>query len=238
MSAQLQVGDNLLTAYFQRYRVEDDLSSMAGELLTKLEGDSRPESYFSSLSLADQFAILEWHLQLSRELAIERDIGVSINVHNSLVEHEEDRRRFVDLLARYQHPVTLEFTESYPMPRVTIANALLREIRELGHLSALDDFGTGHNRMSLLIDFDFDVVKIDRSLSASVALNPERQRLMTLLFQYLEVLGKDHVVEGVEDESVHRLLVDAGFTKFQGFLFHRPVPVAGVLNISFDGADR
>ena len=238
MSAQLQVGDNLLTAYFQRYRVEGDLSSMAGELLTKLDDDASPESYFSSLSLADQFAILEWHLELSVELAIERDIDVSINVHNSLVEHEEDRRRFIALLAKYRNPVTLEFTETYPMPGSAISNALLREIRELGHLSALDDFGTGHNQTSLLTDYDFDVVKIDRSLSATLASNPQRQRLMGLLFQYLKALGKDHVVEGVEDEIVHRLLVEEGFTNFQGFLFHRPVPVAGVLNISFDGADR
>lgn len=238
MSAQLQVGDKLLTAYFQRYRVEGDLSSMAGELLTKLDDDASPESYFSSLSLADQFAILEWHLELSVELAIERDIDVSINVHNSLVEHEEDRRRLIALLAQYRNPVTLEFTETYPMPRSAISNALLREIRELGHLSALDDFGTGHNQTSLLTDYDFDVVKIDRSLSATLASNPQRQRLMGLLFQYLKALGKDHVVEGVEDEIVHRLLVEEGFTNFQGFLFHRPVPVAGVLNISFDGADR
>lgn len=238
MSAQLQVGDKLLTAYFQRYRVEGDLSSISGELLTKLDDDASPESYFSSLSLSDQFAILEWHLELSVELAIERDIDVSINVHNSLVEHEEDRRRLIALLEQYRNPVTLEFTETYPMPGSGISNALLREIRELGHFSALDDFGTGHNQTSLLTDYDFDVVKIDRSLSATLAANPQRQRLMGLLFQYLKALGKDHVVEGVEDEIVHRLLVEEGFTNFQGFLFHRPVLVAGVLNISFDGADR
>lgn len=238
MSAQLQVGDNLLTAYFQRYRVEGNLSSMAGELLTKLDDDASPESYFSSLSLADQFAILEWHLELSVELAIERDIDVSINVHNSLVEHEENRRRLIALMAQYRNPVTLEFTETYPMPHSAISNALLREIRELGHFSALDDFGTGHNRVSLLTDYDFDVVKIDRSLSAALASNPQSQRSIGLLYQYLKALGKDHVVEGVEDEIVHRLLVEEGFTNFQGFLFHRPIPVAGVLNISFDGADR
>ena len=238
MSAQLQVGDNLLTAYFQRYRVEGNLSSMAGELLTKLDDDASPESYFSSLSLTDQFAILEWHLELSVELAIKRDIDVSINVHNSLVEHEENRRRLIALMAQYRNPVTLEFTETYPMPHSAISNALLREIRELGHFSALDDFGTGHNRVSLLTDYDFDVVKIDRSLSAALASNPQRQRSMGLLYQYLKALGKDHVVEGVEDEIVHRLLVEEGFTNFQGFLFHRPIPVAGVLNISFDGADR
>lgn len=238
MSAQLLVGDNLLTAYFQRYRVEGNLALMKGELLTKLDGDANPESYFSSLSLSDQFAILEWHLELSVELANERDIDVSINVHNSLVEYEEDRRRLIALLANYGNPVTLEFTETYPMPGSVISNALLREIREIGHLSALDDFGTGHNRTSLLTDYDFDVVKIDRSLSATLGTNPERQRLIGLLFKYLEVLGKDHVVEGVEEDVVHRLLVEEGFTNFQGFLFHRPVPVAGVLNISFDGADR
>lgn len=237
MTAQLKVGETRLTAYFQRYHIEDEPSSICGELLTKVDTSAMPESYFSNLEISEQFAILKWHLDLSVDVSAERSVDVSINVHNSLVEDESDRRRFIDLLSRYSTPVTLEFTETYPMPGITIANPLLREVRELGHRSALDDFGTGHNRMSLLTDFDFDVVKIDRSLSATAALNSERQRLLSLLFQYLDVLGKDHVVEGVEDEQVYRVLRDAGYSTFQGFLFHRPVPVEEFVNRSLEGAD-
>lgn len=230
MSEQLQVNDETLTAYFQQYRSDDQCGVIQGELLTKLEAGEKPGAFFSSLSRVDQFAILAWQLELSVDLAAERDISVSINVHNSLLEFDEDRHRLIELLSRFDNPVTLEFTETYPMPPMEIANPLLQEIRELGHHSALDDFGIGYNQMSLLMNYDFDSVKIDRSLSATLASNPERQRLMTLLFRYLDVLGKRHVVEGVEKEVVHRFLVETGFSTFQGFLFHCPSLVSDILS--------
>jgi EAL domain-containing protein (putative c-di-GMP-specific phosphodiesterase class I) len=124
------------------------------------------------------------------------------------------------------------------MPIMESSNRFLRELRALGHLSALDDFGTGHNGMSLLTDYDFDVVKVDRSLLTNLLTSSERQRSINLLVQLLDVLGKRHVVEGIENEEVHRYLVDAGFTTFQGFLFHRPEPVAQLLAEASMGVER
>ena len=92
--------------------------------------------------------------------------------------------------------------------------------------------------MSLLTDYDFDVVKIDRSFTANLLKNPERQRMMKLLFQLLDVLGKQHVVEGIENEEVHEFLVDIGFNIFQGFLFHRPEPVEALLAARSVGAKQ
>lgn len=238
MESWLQVGEVRLEAYFQRYRLEFDDDLVWGELLTKPEGHDAPEAYFSQLSLADQFEILEWHLRVSGRMAASLKSTISINVHNSLVEHEDDRRRFLEILSATPAKVMLEFTEHYPMPEMESSNTFLREIRELGHLSALDDFGTGHNGMSLLTDYDFDVVKIDRSLTKNLLKSAERQRMMKLLSQLLEVLGKQHVVEGIEDEEVYKYLVDIGFNTFQGFLFHRPEPVEGLLAARSVGAEQ
>lgn len=228
MEPWLQVGDDRLVAYFQRYHVENEPEMVCGELLTKPDGHRTPESYFSQLSIVDQFAILEWHLRVSVVLADSFNASVSINVHNSMVESQDDQRRLMRLLAAHSVPVTLEFTESYPMPMVDASNRLLKEIRELGHRSALDDFGTGHNGMLLLTDFDFDLVKIDQSLSMDSAASIAKQRTLRLLVRILDVLGKDHVVEGVESDDVYRLLLASGFETFQGFLFHAPEPVADV----------
>ena len=238
MESWLQVGEVRLEAYFQRYRLEFDENLVWGELLTKPEGHDAPESYFTQLSLADQFEILEWHLRVSGRMAKSLKSTVSINVHNSLVEHERDRRRFLEILSKTPAKVMLEFTEHYPMPDLESSNTFLREIRELGHLSALDDFGTGHNGVSLLTNYDFDVVKIDRSLTGNLLKNPERRRMMKLLFQLLDVLGKQHVVEGIEDEKVHKFLVAIGFTTFQGFLFHRPEPVEALLAARSVGTEQ
>jgi EAL domain-containing protein (putative c-di-GMP-specific phosphodiesterase class I) len=46
----------------------------------------------------------------------------------------------------------------------------------------------------------------------------------------LDVLGKKHVVEGIEDDEVHRLLCQAGFSTYQGYLFQRPEPLAAALD--------
>ena len=83
--------------------------------------------------------------------------------------------------------------------------------------------------MSLLTDYDFDVVKIDRSLVFDIANRVEKQKTVKLINQMLGVLGKRHVVEGVDDDEVYRLLKKAGFTTFQGYLFHRPEALEDVV---------
>jgi EAL domain-containing protein (putative c-di-GMP-specific phosphodiesterase class I) len=128
--------------------------------------------------------------------------------------------------------MTLEFTESYPMPSSDVSNAFLRDIRDLGHTSALDDYGSGADSRDLLNDFDFDIIKIDRSLVLGLDSSTAMQQEMARIACALAELGKDHVVEGVETIEVFDLLEAAGFTTFQGYLFLPPVPVSEMLEAS------
>lgn len=224
-----------LAAYFQRYFVEGEeprvLSpdprrfSIEGEILTRLANSMDPAKYFSRLAVRDEFAVLKWQLKLKDELFGLTNAGVSINVHSSMVESGANRERFMSAIAKSKVPATFEFTQTYAMPPVVISNALLADMRRLGHRTAMDDFGMGLNGMSLLTDYDFDIIKIDRSLTADLPERQDKREVLALLHRMLEVLGKDHVVEGVETEEVHRILRDAGFNVFQGFLFHRPEPI-------------
>ena len=236
MQTNLELDGTRLEAWFQHYEMEG--SVLAGEILTRPCTAVDPETYFADLGVVEQFSVLEWHLGLSRVIADVLGASVAINIHNRLVESEPDRDRFIDLIAANETPVTLEFTETYPMPPVEVANRMLREIRECGHRSALDDFGAGLNGMSLLTDYDFDVIKLDRSLILDLAIRPEKQRTMKILAQMIEVLGKSHVVEGVETEDVHRMLIDAGFRNFQGYLFHRPQPLVELIDAQRGGVNR
>lgn len=224
-----------LAAYFQRYFIEgetprvlsSDLArfSAEGEILTRLANLTSPAKYFSRLAVRDEFIVLKWQLRLKDELFRLMNAGASVNVHSSMVETGANREKFLSAIAASSAPATFEFTQSYAMPPVRVANALLAEIRSMGHRTAMDDFGMGLNGMSLLTDYDFDIIKIDRSLTADLREREEKREVLALLFRMLEVLGKGHVVEGVESEQVHGILLDAGFTVFQGFLFHRPEPI-------------
>jgi len=228
VDTQLEVAGDQLVAWYQRY--ETPSLRFTGELLTRPDSLLGPEEYFNRSKIAPLFEILEWHLGLVAELHHDHEVDLSINIHNSMVDADTDRDRFLEIIGREDHPVTFEFTETCPMPPVDISNRLLRSIRELGHRSSLDDFGAGFNGISLLADYDFDVVKIDRSLLTDIETQPQKQQAMRLLARTLDVLGKSHVVEGVENEAVHQILLEAGFSVFQGYLFHRPEPLLGLIS--------
>ena len=207
---------------FQQYACSKEPDLRRGELLSRPAGHDRVEEFFAGLDYPQHLAILTWQLELKERFSAASGCRMSINVDNALLDTEEQRAALLDLISRFPTPATFEFTETHPMPPVETSNRLLRAVRDMGHMTALDDFGTGLNGMSLLTDYDFDVVKIDRSLVFDIASRVEKQKTVKLINQMLQVLGKRHVVEGVDDEEVYRLLRKAGFTTFQGYLFHRP----------------
>ena len=218
-----------LVPYFQRYTCVAQPDVVAGELLSRPTSGQAPEIVFGNLGMEDQFQVLEWQLRLQQLLHEELGAHVSINVHNRVVEEEASRRRFLDLVSGACAPATFEFTETYPMPPVMTSNLFLNSLRMLGHSSALDDFGSGLNGMSLLTDYDFDVIKIDRCLILDLGHRPEKRKTLRLMLEMLEVLGKQHVVEGVETDEMFRILQELGYETFQGYLFGRPLPVAELL---------
>lgn len=220
----------LIEPFFQQYICSSDSDLLRGELLSRPFGHSHIEAFFDQLTYGQQVRVLEWQLGLKDRFTTATGCRVAVNVHNSLLATEDQRAAFLALVSRYPVPTTFEFTETYPMPPADVSNRLLRDLRELGHLSALDDFGTGLNGMSLLTNYDFDIVKIDRSLVFDIRSRVEKQKTVRLIAQMLDVLSKHHVVEGVDDDDLFALLKEAGFTTHQGFLFYEPEPLANVFD--------
>ncbi|MFZ8911333.1 MAG: EAL domain-containing protein [Candidatus Nanopelagicales bacterium] len=225
-----------LTPYFQPYLLLDDPERVTGEILSKPDVSRQTEEFFTSLSVDDQFDILAWQIRLQHVMHDHMGAHVSINVHNRVVETEEARARFLDLVAQASAPTTFEFTETYPMPPVGASNHLLRDIRTLGHASALDDFGTGLNGMSLLTDYDFDIIKLDRSLVFDLPSRAEKRKTLRLVREMLQVLGKAHIVEGVETDEVLDILKELGFRSFQGYYCGMPAPLASLVAPPTEGA--
>ena len=123
------------------------------------------------------------------------------------------------------------------MPPPELMNPLLKVLRDFGKRSALDDFGTGFNGMSLFVDFDFDVVKIDRSLIVDIETRPAKLKVLGLIGQMIDTLGKEHVVEGVETQSQSDKLRACGFHTFQGYLWHRPEPIEAFFEMRYQALE-
>jgi EAL domain-containing protein (putative c-di-GMP-specific phosphodiesterase class I) len=227
--AQCTVAGLDVGMHFQRFVFSKEPARLQCELLSRPSGGLGVEDFLAGLSTDQHLDLLTFQLQVKERLAAAVGMSTTINIHNSVVESVAHRDRFLQIVAEYPAPTVFEFTETYPMPPVGVSNRLMRDLRELGHQSALDDFGIGLTGMSLLTDYDFDVVKIDRTLICDIDTRVEKYKTLLLVRQILTVLGKDHVVEGVESKEVLEMLAEAGFNTFQGFLFDRPSSVENLL---------
>lgn len=181
--------------------------------------------FFHRLAPAERFEIFDAQNHLADQLFAATRITSSINLDNELVESEDFRTQVLQSIEGANAPTIYEFTEVHPMPPSELMNPIFKVLRDAGKRSALDDFGTGFNGMSLFVDFDFDIVKIDRSLIVDIDVRPVKLKVLRLICEMIETLGKEHVVEGVETPSQLNKLRECGFHTFQGFALHRPDPV-------------
>ncbi|MFI5493655.1 putative bifunctional diguanylate cyclase/phosphodiesterase [Actinoplanes sp. NPDC051859] len=117
--------------------------------------------------------------------------------------------------------LTLEVTETALIHGGAAVRALA-ELRALGVPVALDDFGTGHSSLGLLQTVPVDVLKVDKSFTASVTQAGRHAVIAAALVQVSGGLGLAAVAEGVETveqaDELHRL----GYRFAQGNLFGEP----------------
>lgn len=228
---KIQLRGFTLEPYFQLYKNLDDANAMSGELLTRLESGQSSYELLKDLSINEHLELIHWLIRNSNRLQKNFGLHCSINVDNNVVIEQRTRNEFLRISEVANRSTTFEFTETHAMPEATVANAMFRRLRDQGHACALDDFGTGLNGMTLLSDYDFDIVKVDRILTIDIDVRPEKLRVLNLLCQMISTLNKSHVVEGVETQEIFDLLVGAGFRVFQGFLLDLPKPISE-LNVS------
>lgn len=217
--------------YFQLYKNLDDEEAHAGELLTRLENGDSTFELLKTFTEVEHFSLLEWLVETSNILLENEGVHSSINVDNHLVIEENFRQEFLRIASLSDPATTFEFTETHAMPDAAVANRMFRQLRDEGHTTALDDFGSGLNGMTMLTEYDFDIVKVDRVLTLDIDLRPEKSKVLSLLYEMVTALNKSHVVEGIEKPEVYELLVESGYRVFQGYLFDKPKPIS-TINVS------
>ncbi len=118
--------------------------------------------------------------------------------------------------------ITFEFTENEQILDRAHLKTIVETYRRHGFLTAIDDLGAGYAGLSLLADFQPDILKIDRALIDGIDASAARQIIVRGLLDMAKHLGLSIVVEGVERIEEMAILRQMGVRYFQGFLFARP----------------
>lgn len=163
-------------------------------------------------------------IELASRLGLDRRLN--INFLPNAVYHPEACLQ-VTLAAAAEHGfprdlITFEFTEDEQIVDRRHLRSIVDTYRRHGFMTALDDFGAGYAGLSLLADFQTDVLKIDRMLISGIHADPSRQAVVAGVLLIAEKLGMSVVAEGVEtaEEACH--LMGMGVYRFQGYFFARP----------------
>ncbi|MBC7918686.1 MAG: EAL domain-containing protein, partial [Rhodoferax sp.] len=118
----------------------------------------------------------------------------------------------------------LEITESTLIQDSATFLESLQRLSAMGIKISIDDFGTGYSNLSYLQRFAVHKLKIDRSFVMRMQNGPEDRAIVQAIIQMAKSLKLTTTAEGIEDEAVRHLLMEAGCDQGQGYHFSRPLP--------------
>ena len=168
-------------------------------------------------------------LRRAVEAAVHWPAGTTVNVNASgrEIERPQYAAEVAEALATSglaPERLVIEVTESSVGADSTEGLATLERLRALGVRIALDDFGTGYSSLSRLGRLPIDIIKVDRSFVAEIGPDVTAAPLVVAVCALARATERVVVAEGVEHPHQVEVLVRAGCTEGQGFLFGRPGP--------------
>ena len=118
--------------------------------------------------------------------------------------------------------IMFEFTENEKFRDIAHLQRIVDEYRRQGFLTALDDFGAGFAGLSLLANFQPDLIKIDMDLLRGIDRDRARQVITAGILSIARQLGIEVIAEGIETQAEFATMRELGANLFQGYYFARP----------------
>lgn len=152
-----------------------------------------------------------------------------VDVNLSVIQcmHPEIIKNIEETLEKYGVPrsmVNLEITETASAQSYAMLQTRLNELHSNGFTISLDDFGTGFASVEYLINYPFDVVKLDKSLVWAYMSTKKYEPILQHYMPMLHSLGAEIVAEGVETVEMVRALKALGCDFLQGYYYSKPIP--------------
>ncbi len=212
--------------------------TIGAEALTRLYDDVRgfiSPAYFIPLleekgmiHMVDLFVLEEVFKFQKRAIEEGKEvvpISVNFSKNTLMIDYLTDFIR--DLYHKYPIPdglIQIEITETISTMEHITVNKIANTLRGMGFSVAMDDFGTNYSNMSVLTQFEFDAVKLDRSLILGVETNKKSEAILRHTISMLKELGIETIMEGIETAEQVEILKRFGCEIVQGYFYGRPEP--------------
>ncbi|UIP29094.1 cyclic diguanylate phosphodiesterase [Photobacterium sp. TLY01] len=152
-------------------------------------------------------------------------INISPGQCNNLLFYQ-DCVSFISAFPEGKVKLVAELTEREFIQDSGNAALLFEKLHHLGVQIALDDFGTGHSSLAYINQFNFDIIKIDKSFTHLIGSVDMPSHIVDNVVDLANRLNIDVVAEGVENTTQEAYLKQHKIQFFQGYLYDKPLPPA------------
>jgi len=166
---------------------------------------------------------------LSRFLNIlqyDPDFQVAINVSPVNLLDSKLLDSLLSILESSQFPASnlmIEVTENIIMKNPERSIEVLNQFSTAGIMVSIDDFGTGYSSLAYLQRFPISELKIDKTFITDLTRESANYPIVKASIAMAHDLGITVVAEGIENGSVHDLLLELGCDRVQGYHYARPM---------------
>lgn len=155
-----------------------------------------------------------------------RDVVISVNLSPSQLVDDRALELLVNQLEMHKispNRIELEITETTLITNFKQAKAWIEMAASIGFRVAIDDFGAGYSSLSYLASFNYNTVKLDRSLLDKIDVDTRQQRIVGSLTQMIHSFSVPVVAEGAETQEQFEQLGKLGCDFIQGYFISKPI---------------
>lgn len=183
---------------------------------------------YNLVHMVDLFVLEETFKYQKREMeAGRRMIPISVNFSKKTIMYPELIAKVSRMAEEYSIPrdlIHIEITETVgDMDHMLVEN-VANHLKSLGFCLSMDDFGSHYSNLAVLIQYDFDSAKIDRSMVTEITKNPKSRVVLDYMTSMINDLGIHCIVEGIETKEQVEILKNTKAEMIQGYFFGKPVP--------------
>ena len=163
-------------------------------------------------------------IRLAARLGMTSSLSINF-LPNAVYQPEHCIRSTLAAAEKYGFPIgaiIFEVTEGEKITDLAHTRDVIAYYKQRGFQTAIDDFGAGYAGLSLLADFQPDIVKIDMGLIRNIHQDKGRQAIVKGILQVCRDLNITPIAEGVEIIEEIETLRDFGVELFQGYYYAKP----------------
>ncbi len=224
------IESNQIVCFYQPVVNIKDRSVLYYESLARIKYKDR---YLSPISYIDMIKgtflyfkftklIVQYNLDVLRKFP---DIILSLNMSPSDFLNDD----IIGMLTNVENNVVkrlkLEVLETEDVHNYNTLKKNINKLKKFGYDIVLDDFGAGYVDFYYLTEIDAKYIKVDGSVIKKIPYNQQYYKLTKHLVRFCKDIGKIPIAEFVENEKIHRVLIELGVEYGQGYYFSEPLSI-------------